>query len=79
MQLPKGYVIIREEDLLLMQQQIITLIERIKELEHQVKRDSSNSHKPPSSDSFRKPIQNNREKSNKKQGAQPGHKGTLVT
>lgn len=79
MQLPKGYVIIREEDLLLMQQQIVTLLERISELEHRLNKDSSNSHKPPSSDSFRKPIQNNREKSNKSQGAQPGHKGTMLT
>ena len=79
MQLPKGYVIVREEDLLFMQQQIITLVERIKELEQRSNKDSSNSHKPPSSDSFRKPIQNNREKSNKKQGAQPGHKGTKLT
>jgi len=79
MQLPKGYVILREEELLFMQQQMISLVERIKELEHQLKKDSSNSHKPPSSDSFRKPIQNNREKSNKSQGAQPGHKGTTLT
>ena len=79
MQLPKGYVIIREEELLLMQEQMIFMAERIKELERQKNKDSSNSHKPPSSDSFRKPIQNNREKSNKKQGAQPGHKGTTLT
>jgi transposase len=79
MLLPKGYVIVREEDLLLMQQQIISLVERIKELENRLNKDSSNSHKPPSSDSFRKPIQNNREKSNKNQGAQPGHKGTTLT
>src|ERR1039457_1388386 len=79
MLLPKGYVIVREEDLLLMQQQIISLVERIKELENRLNKDSSNSHKPPSSDSCRKPIQNNREKSNKNQGAQPGHKGTTLT
>ena len=79
MQLPKGYVIIREEELLQLQQHIISLVERIKELEQRLNKDSSNSHKPPSSDSFRKPIQNNREKSNKNQGAQPGHKGTTLT
>jgi transposase len=79
MQLPKGYVIIREEELLKMQQQMIAMHQTIEDLQKKINKNSSNSHKPPSSDAFRKPIQNNREKSNKKPGAQPGHKGTTLT
>ena len=42
-----------------------------------IDKDSSNSSKPSSSDGFKK-IPNNREKSNKKQGGQEGHKGTSL-
>ena len=37
--------------------------------------DSLLSSKPSSTDGFKKPIQNNREKTGKKAGGQPGHKG----
>lgn len=67
---------------------ILPLRERISELETQIvqkdaevlrlkaiiNKDSSNSSKPPSSDGF-KQIPNNREKSEKKRGGQPGHTG----
>ena len=46
----------------------------IKRLKAIINKDSSNSSKPPSTNGFNK-IPNNREKSNKKQGGQPGHKG----
>ena len=62
-----------------MKQMRIDLQSRVIELEQQLNKNSSNSHKPSSTDVFRKPIQNNREKSDKKQGAQPGHKGTTLT
>lgn len=47
---------------------VIDLETRIKELEGQLKKDSSNSSKPPSSDGYKKRgvILNNREKSEKK-------------
>lgn len=52
--------------------------EEIQRLKSQINKDSSNSSKPPSSNGL-KNIQNNREKSGKKQGGQKGHKGaTLV-
>jgi len=50
----------------------------IRRLKAQIKKDSSNSSKPPSSDGFKK-LPNNRERSGKKRGGQFGHKGhTLV-
>jgi len=61
-----------------MQQIIILLSNRIIELEQRLHKNSNNRHKPPSSDGFRKPIQNNREKSEKKPGSQLGHRGTTL-
>jgi transposase len=54
------------------------LEKRVKELESQLGKNSNNSSKPPSSDGYKKPIKNNREKSDKKQGAQEGHEGTTL-
>lgn len=47
-------------------------------MESMLIKNSSNSHKPPSSDGYRKGIKNNREKSGKSQGAQKGHKGKTL-
>jgi transposase len=84
--LPKGYVILPEADLLKMQQELLDLqlkqIELHKVIEDLLKKlhkNSGNSHKPPSTDAFNKPIFNNRQKSDKKPGAQPGHKGSTLT
>jgi transposase len=86
MQLPKGYVILPEADLLKMQQELmdlhlkqIELQKIIEDLTKMLHKNSSNSHKPPSTDTFKKPIHNNRQKSDKKPGAQPGHKGSTLT
>ncbi len=56
-------------------EEIKLLKARIKELEDQLAKDSHNSSKPPSSDSFKKKPCSLREKSNKKVGGQEGHKG----
>ena len=50
---------------------------KIKELEEKLNKNSQNSSKPQSSDGYKKPRPvSNREKSGKKPGAQPGHKGS---
>ncbi|WP_439952448.1 IS66 family transposase, partial [Bacillus cereus] len=52
------------------------LEKRIQELEHASKKNSTNSHKPPSTDGLRKPITKSlRKSSQRKTGGQLGHKG----
>jgi len=82
---PAGYILIKKEHYELLIQTIEELTNtvkqlttRIEELEGQKKKNSQNSHKPPSTDTFNKIIKNNREKGQKKQGAQKGHKGTTL-
>jgi transposase len=57
---------------------IVTLLERIEELEWRLGLNSSNSGKPPASDGFKKPsrITNQREKTGRQSGGQRGHEGT---
>ena len=50
----------------------------IKRLKTQNKKDSSNSNKPSGTNGFKKVITNRREKSDKKQGGQEGHKGNSL-
>ena len=62
-------------------QQVQVLSARVAELEARLKRDSHNSHKPPSSDGPAKlpPRRSQRKRSGKKSGGQAGHPGvTLV-
>lgn len=54
------------------------LKKEVSRLKNQINKDSSNSGKPPSSNGFKKVIQNNRVKSNKSVGGQKGHKGTYL-
>ena len=51
---------------------------RIKELEGRLHQNSSNSHKPPSSDGLKKVIKNNRVPTNRKSGGQKGHEGKTL-
>lgn len=59
--------------------QIEDLLLEIERLKNNNKKDSSNSSKPSSTNGFKKVVTNNREKSSKKKGAQPNHKGTTLT
>lgn len=56
---------------------ILQLVDRIEELEGQLKKNSHNSSKPPSSDGLKKKkrTKSQRKKSGKKSGGQKGHKG----
>lgn len=78
MQVPDGYILIRKEEYEYMRKTIAILLARVKELEGMLGKDSRNSHKPPSSDGYKKEIKNNREKSDRNQGAQPGHEGKTL-
>lgn len=57
----------------------LTLLEeRVTQLEQQLKQDSHNSSKPPSSDGMKRTINSTRPKSNRSSGGQQGHKGTTL-
>jgi transposase len=67
-------------EFILKQNEIITsLLNRVKELEDRLNKDSHNSNKPPSSDGLnRKTRRNRNRKSSKKRGGQKGHEGTQM-
>ena len=78
MEIPEGYILISKVEYEQLLNQIAQLLARVSELEGQLHKNSSNSHKPPSSDGYKKIIKNNREQTNKKQGAQPGNLGSTL-
>lgn len=59
-------------------EQINMLILEIKRLKNNDDKDSTNSGKPSSKNGFKKIIHNSRSKTTKKQGGQPGHKGSTT-
>ena len=58
--------------------EIDVLTARVKQLEDQISRNSTNSSKPPSSDGYNKKPKSTRPKTNKKPGGQKGHKGSTL-
>jgi transposase len=66
---------------LALQDQVVRLEERVRQLEARLDQDSHNSHQPPSSEGYAKPAPKSlREKSDRPSGGQPGHTGhTLKT
>jgi transposase len=76
MEIPQGYILIKESDFQALLDTIALLQERVKELEGQKNKDSHNSHIPPSKGMVK--IKNSREKTGKKQGGQQGHKGKTL-
>ena len=64
---------------MMLQQQIVQLIERVNALERQLKQNSQNSSKPPSSDGYQKPAPKSlRKKSGRRSGGQDGHAGATL-
>lgn len=69
----------RAADILVSMAAALTLLEeRVTHLERQLKQDSHNSNKPPSSDGLKRITKSTRPKSNRPSGAQDGHKGTTL-
>ncbi len=65
-----------EAVVVLFEETLSQLVNRIQALENQIAQNSRNSSKPPSSDGLRKPRPRSlRKASGKKSGGQPGHKG----
>jgi len=65
----------RDEQITQMQHQMQQLREQVQTLQEQLKKDSHNSHLPPSTDRFHRQPKSLRTKSEKKPGGQPGHGG----
>jgi transposase len=78
MEIKGSHVILTKEEFAALLYEIEQLKNEVKELKAQLGKNSANSSKPPSSDGYKKKIKNNREKSDKQQGAQEGHKGTTL-
>lgn len=66
-------------DLILTLKGAVDLLERrIQTFEEQLKQNSQNSHKPPSSDGYKRNTQTTRPKSDRPSGGQQGHQGTTL-
>lgn len=58
---------------------VVETLVRMAELERQVNQTSQNSHKPPSSDGYRKPApKSQRKRTGRRSGGQPGHAGSTL-
>src|SRR5258708_34455742 len=68
----------RDELIAQIQQQQAVLSEQLQALQGQLKKDSHNSHLPPSSDRFQRQPKSLRQKSGKQPGGQSGHPGSTL-
>jgi transposase len=77
MEIPAGHIVISEKEYNQLKAEIAALKFQLAEVLNRNHKDSTNSHKPPSSDGLKKKkvIKNNHQPSGKKPGGQLGHKG----
>ncbi len=68
----------RDAQIIQMQQQIVQLSEQVHTLQDRLKKNSHNSHLPPSSDRFHRQPKSLRKQSGKKAGGQTGHPGSSL-
>ena len=68
----------RDEVIAQMQREQAVLSEQVQALQEQLKKDSHNSHLPPSSERFHRQPRSLREQSGKKAGGQPAHPGSTL-
>ena len=68
----------QEQQIERLQQQVALLSQQVQMLQDRLKKDSHNSHLPPSSDRFSRQPKSLRKKSDKKAGGQDGHDGTTL-
>jgi transposase len=67
-----------QQQLRVQEQEMSLLKQQVQELQERLKKDSHNSHLPPSSDRFGRQRRSLRKKSGKKAGGQEGHAGTTL-
>ena len=68
----------RDEQIAQMRHELKRLSEQVQALQEQLKKDSHNSHLPPSSDRFHRQPKSLRKSSGKKPGGQSGHAGNTL-
>ena len=67
-----------QQHLSVQEQEMSLLRQQVQELQERLKKDSHNSHLPPSSDRFGRQPRSLRKKSGKKAGGQAGHPGSTL-
>jgi transposase len=76
--LQEAEIVALQEQVCFQEQELSRLKQDVQALQERLKKDSHNSHLPPSSDRFQRGPRSLRKKSGKKAGGQAGHRGTTL-